>query len=239
MGNSNSVFGIYKKRKQAHFHLRSLCIEHYVKAGTTRAEWCFGLALAHAHSEPGSKLASNPDKSSGKRFWLFLKKQSDSTNPMSKLIQRKQRFSLSLLERSEYADIILQQILQDHKDSLKIKEGVTSAYQKDKPQLAINLFKECYNTNKQRQKNLVRLGYFVSLSIWKRSRNLANLELSIKYQIEVVGKEENSKIFDLTFLAGILLQKYVCHTKNNKIKNDLKKINSKIAKELKKKKKIN
>ena len=68
MGNSNSVFAIYKKRKQAHFHLRSLCIEHYVKAGTTRAEWCFGLALAHAHSEPGSKLASNPDKSSGKRF---------------------------------------------------------------------------------------------------------------------------------------------------------------------------
>ena len=164
------------------------------------------------------------------------------SNPTRRILCRslskESKDSLSLLERSEYADIILQQILQDHKDSLKIKEGVTSAYQKDKPQLAINLFKECYNTNKQRQKNLVRLGYFVSLSIWKRSRNLANLELSIKYQIEVVGKEDNSKIFDLTFLAGILLQKYLRHTKNNKIKNDLKKINSKIAKELKKKKSI-
>ena len=53
-----------------------------------------------------------------------------------------------------------------------------------------------------------------------------------------MGKEDNSEIFDLTFLAGILLQKYVHHTKNNKIKNDLKKINSKIAKELKKKKSI-
>ena len=98
--------------------------------------------------------------------------------------------------------------------------------------------KQFYDTNNQRQKTLRGLGNSYRY-LWKRSRNLANLELSIKYQIEVVGKEDNSKIFDLTFLAGILLQKYVRHTKNNKIKNDLKNINSKIAKELKKKNQLN
>ena len=46
---------------------------------------------------------------------------------------------LFLLEKSKEADMILQQILQDHKDSLKIKEDVASAYQKDEPQLAIFL----------------------------------------------------------------------------------------------------
>ena len=49
-----------------------------------------------------------------------------------------------------------------------------------------------------------------------------------------MGKEDNSKIFDLTFLADTLLQKYVHHTKDNKIKNDLKKIHNKIEKELNK-----
>ena len=94
--------------------------------------------------------------------------------------------------------------------------------------------KQFYDTNNQRQKTLRGLGNSYRY-LWKRSRNLANLELSIKYQTELVGKEDNSKIFDLTFLADTLLQKYVHHTKDNKIKNDLKKIHNKIEKELNKK----
>ena len=194
-----------------HFHLRQRCIEHYKKAGKSRAEWCFGLALANEKNNSHS-----PSKSSSEKWQEILVLLDDAIRLDESYIDAKLKKAkiIFCLEKSEHANTILQGILKDHKDSLKIKEEVALAYAKYEQEIAIDLLKECYNTNNQRQKSLRGLGVLYE-NLWNSSRSLENLELSIKYRTELVDKTDNSKIFDLTCLADTLLQKY--NKKNEKI----------------------
>ena len=204
-----------------HFHLRKLCMEHYEMAGTSQAEWCFGLALVN--------------EKNGLHYQTVLELLDHAIELDKSYVEAKLKKAkiLFLLEKREKADRILKEILKDHKNSLKIMEEVAMAYSRNNPQKAINLFEECYNTNNQRQKALRGLGS-VYLTLWNNSTRDKYLDLSIKYRSELVSKEDNSKIFDLTNLAESLLCKY-SFKKDEKMKKDLKRIYSRITRELNKK----
>ena len=103
--------------------------------------------------------------------------------------------------------IFWKKILNEYKNSLKIKEDAAIAYKENDPQKAIGLFKECYDVDNRRQKSLRGLGLYLSRSKVSKEK-LENLNSSIKYYIELVGIDNNTKIFDLTGLGGSLLYKY-------------------------------
>ena len=231
-----------------HFHLRKLCIEHYKKAGRSRAEWCFGLALVKeknndfSEKENGSKVLELLDKA------IHL----DSSYFEAKL---KKAQILFRLNEDKKAENVLQTILREHSDSLKIKEEVASAYSKRNPTKAIQLFEKCYEKDNSRQKTLRGLGYSYRSLFWifekkkisetQRSfvigpeKGFKNIQLSIQFLTELVNQKDNTKIFDHVHLADTLLEKYKYKEKNqiNLERNELEKLKemyNKITKKMKK-----
>ena len=208
-----------------HFHLRKLCIEHYKKAGKSRAEWCFGLALVKEKNNCFS------DKEKGSEVSDLL---DEAINLDSSYFEAKLKKAKILFRQNEdkEAENVLQEILREHSDSLKIKEEVASAYSKRNPTMAIQLFKECYEKDNSRQKTLRGLG-LLYLFLWKKDKKkIENIEKSIKYRTELVELKDNRKIFDNVDLADTYLKKYKKMKMNDKNRQRIRKEIKKIGKEI-------
>ena len=210
-----------------HFHLRKLCIEHYQNAGRSRAEWCFGLALVK------QKINDNFGNENGSEVLKLLDEAIDLDSSYFEAKLKKAKILFRLKENEE-AEKVLQEILREHSDSLKIKEEVASAYSKRDPGMAIQLFKECYEKDSSRQKTLRGLGlsYYY---LWDKNKKIEIIDKSIIYQTELVKLKDNTKIFDQVNLADTYLKKYKNMEMNDKNRQGVrKKINEKFNEIIKK-----
>ena len=189
-----------------HFHLRKLCIEHYQKAGRSRAEWCFGLALVKEKNNDFS------EKENGSEVLKLLDEAIDLDSSYFEAKLKKAKILFRLNEDKE-AENVLQEILREHSDSLKIKEEVASAYSKRNPTMAIQLFKECYEKDNSRQKTLRGLGYLYR-SLFLIEKEFENIQLSIRFLTKLVNQKDNTKIFDHVYLADTLLERYKYKERN-------------------------
>ena len=229
-GNEIQVDEVHAMQAHAagHFHLRTLCIEHYQKAGKSKAEWCFGLALVKEKQLNKITFSNEED------IWQIMDLLDEAIRLDSSYVEAKLKKAKILfeMEQHENAEMVLQEVLKEHKDSLKIKEGVAVAYKSNDPSMSLKLFKECYKVDNQRQKTLRGLGLLYRSLWYENKENFEHFKSSIKYQNDLVNREDNTKVFDLTNLATTLLYGYQ-YKKDNKLKKEFKKINDKIIKMVK------
>ena len=192
--------------------LRQICIDNYEKAGTSVAEWCFGLALVLEHN-------AHEGNGDGYRRCIELLNTAirlDDNYVEAKIKKAKILGGSSNTNEVDEARDILESVLRNRRNSLKIKEAVADAYRQFDKERAIELLRECLEDNENREKTLRRLGltYRLIERVEIGQENL-NTKIQVNYKISLFYKEFPEGKKEVEYLQRVIDESNVAKQEEN------------------------